>query len=276
MSKSEHERDMQADPLTSAPTSRDEANLPPTNDDAGVAADSTGANCPEQALFPPRPWGLGAVLAAIVTALAFLGLGVAVLALSTGEDGGATPLRFNVSLTVVVVVVLATAWIFGPAMHGGGLHSLGLRSSNTSKGSSWLLPPAVLVAVLIFNVVYVAIVNQLGFDFFIPEELPFDEFGPLALAISGFLVILAGPFAEEVFFRGFVLKGLTHRWRPVTGLLVSAAIFSFAHASPAILIPIFVAGMLLGWLYLRTGSLWGCVWVHGAQNGVAFIAALTL
>ncbi len=269
MSKSEHERHMQT-------ASQSPASLPPNDDDAGWAADSTGGGSPEQSLFPRRPWGLGAVLAAIVTALAILGLGLVVLALALGEDAAGSPLTFNVSLTVVVLVILATAWIFGPAIHGGGLASLGLRPSSTSKSSSWLLPPAVLVAVLVFNVVYVAIVNQLGIDWFIPEELPFDEFGPLALAISGFLVILAGPFAEEVFFRGFVLKGLSHRWRPLTGLLVSAAIFSIAHASLAIFIPIFVAGLLLGWLYLRTGSLWGSVWVHGAQNGVAFVAALTL
>ena len=227
-------------------------------------------------LFPPRPWGLGAVLAAIVTALAFLGLGLLVLALTVGEDGADSPLVFNISLAIVVVVILAAAWIFGPAMHGGGLRSLGLRDSKASRGASWLLPPAVLIAVLMFNAAYVAVVNQLGIDLLQPQELPFDEFGPLALAISGFLVVLAGPFAEEVFFRGFVLSGLIRRWGPVMGLVVSAVIFSIAHANLAILIPIFVAGLLIGWLYLRTGSLWSCFWIHGAQNAVAFIAALTL
>ena len=244
--------------------------------DGGFVASSSVVPAPVDALFPPRPWGLGAVLAGIVTALAFLGLGLLVLAFAIGEDGAVSPLTFNLSLATVVVVILATSWIFGPAMHGGGLRTLGLRAPRTSRGLSWVLPPAILVAVLMFNAAYVAVVNQLGIDALQPQDLPFDEFGPLALAVSGFLVVLAGPFAEEVFFRGFIQSGLVRRWGLVTGLIVSAAIFSIAHASVAILIPIFVAGLLIGWLYHRTGSLWSCVWVHGAQNGVAFFVALTL
>lgn len=244
--------------------------------DGGFVVSSSLVPEPEDALFPPRPWGLGAVLAGIVTALALLGLALLVLALAIGEDGAVSPFTFNLSLAIVAVVILTTAWIFGPAMHGGGLRSLGLRAPSTSRSLSWVLPPVILVAVLTFNAAYVAVVNQLGIDALQPQDLPFDEFGPLALAVSGFLVVLAGPFAEEVFFRGFIQSGLVRRWGPVTGLLLSAAIFSIAHASVAILVPIFVAGLLIGWLYFRTGSLWSCVWIHGAQNGVAFFVALTL
>lgn len=229
-----------------------------------------------ETLFSPRPWGLGAVLVAIVRALAFLSMALQALALSVGDTAADSSLTFNLSLGTVVFVILAMAWISGPAMHGGGLRSLGLRAPKSSLGVLLLLSLMVLIAVLLFNVVYVAVVNQLGIDLLQPPELPFEEFGSLALAISGFLVVLAGPFAEEVFFRGFVQSGLVRLWGPVAGLLVSAAIFSIAHASVSILIPIFVAGLLIGWLYIRTGSLWGCVLVHGMQNAVAFIAALTL
>ncbi len=263
---------------TPSPTSsfHDEANLPYPNGDEDGMAEPSGDDCPAETLFPPRPWGLGAVLAAVVTALAFLGLGLLVIALTVGEGGADSALVFNLSLAIVVVVILATAWIFGPAMHGGGPRSLGLRSPRIPRGLSWTLPPAVLFAVLTFNAGYVAAVNQLGIDALQPQDLPFDEFSPLALVASGFLVVLVGPFAEEVFFRGFIQSGLVRRWGPLTGLVVSAAIFGIAHASVAIFIPIFVAGLLIGWLYQRTGSLWSCVWVHGAQNGVAFFVALTL
>ena len=276
MTNPEDQGDARAE--TPIPTSafHDEANLPSPNDDERGIAGPSGDDCPAETLFPPRPWGLGAVLAGIVTALAFLGLGLLVITLTVGEGGVVSSLTFNLSLATVVVVILATAWIFGPAMHGGGARSLGLRTPRISRSFSWALLGAVLLAVLTFNAGYVAVVSQLGIDMLQPGDLPFDEFGPLALAASGFLVVLVGPFAEEVFFRGFIQSGLVRRWGPVTGLLVSAAIFGIAHASVAILIPIFVAGLLIGWLYHRTGSLWSCVWVHGAQNGIAFAVALTL
>ena len=276
MTRPEDLQDGQSDSPSRWPVSPDELQTPTSEGDEGWIAESSGSDDPEKTLFPPKPWGLGAVLAAIITALAFLGLGLFFVRLAVGEEGAETALAFNVGLAIIVVVMLTTAWLFGPAIHGGGLRSLGLRSSPASRRSSWLLPPAVLVAVLLFNGAYVAVVNQLGLDILQPPELPFSDYSPLALAITGIMVILAGPFAEEVFFRGFVLSGTVRRWGPVTGLLVSAVIFGLAHVSVAILIPIFVAGALLGWLYLRTGSLWACVCVHGAQNAAAFIAALTL
>ena len=132
------------------------------------------------------------------------------------------------------------------------------------------------LAVLLFNGAYTSVVNALGIEVLQPQDLPFDEYGATALVFSGIFVALAGPFAEELVFRGFVFRGLAHRWGPAAGILLSAAIFSIAHANVAVLIPIFVAGLLLGWLYHRTGSLWGCVWVHATQNAVAFSAALFL
>ena len=219
---------------------------------------------------------MGAVLAAIVTALAFLGLGLLLLLLTVSEENADSALVFNVSLAVLVVVIAATAWIFGPGMHGGGLRSLGLRPPQIAGNAPWLMPPLVLLAVLVFNGVYTSVVNALGIEVLRPQVLPFEEYGASALLFSGTLVALAGPFAEELFFRGLVMRGFVNRWGPTAGILVSAAIFSIAHANIAVLIPIFVAGLLLGWLYHRTGSLWGCVWVHATQNAVAFSAALFL
>ena len=257
---------------------KNELHVPPPEGDESWAAAPSGDTSADETLIPVASWGLTAVASAILVALAGLGLGLGLIFLrfAVGNEGVESALAFNVSLMVIVVMMFSTAWFFGPAMHGGGARSLGLIPSQTSRSMSWLLPPAVLVAVLLFNAAYVAVVTQLGIDLLKPQELPFDDYSPPALAITGVMVILAGPFAEEVFFRGFILSGLTRRWGPVVGLLVSAAIFSLAHASVAIIIPIFVAGALLGWLYLRTGSLWSCVWVHGAQNAVAFVAVLLL
>ena len=261
------------DPQTSF---QDESHVPQPEGNEDWIAYSSGSSGPEDKSIPARPWGLAAVAGAILVALAGLGLALTILRLAVGDEGAESALAFNVGLAIVVVVMLTTAWFFGPVLHGGGVRSLGLKPSHTSRSMSWLLPPGVLVAVLLLNAAYVAVVNLLGIDSLKPPELPFADYSPLALAITGVMVILAGPFAEEVFFRGFVLSGLARRWGPVTGLMVSAVIFSVAHASYALLIPIFVAGALLGWLYLRTGSLWSCIWAHGAQNAVAFAAALSL
>ena len=257
------------------PTNEDPQFPPPPPFDDEITTPPPNAD-QIHALFPPRPWGLGAVLAAIITALACLGVGLLVITLTVGEGGADSALVFNVSLIIIAVVLIPTAWLFGPAMHGGGLRALGLRPPQTTKQASWLLPPIAMIVMLAFNTAYVTLVNQLGIDWLTPPDLPFDEYGPLALTVAGIMVVIVGPFAEEVFFRGFVYSGLVLRWGVLAGLIVSALIFSLAHASVAILIPIFFAGVVLGWLYHRTGSLWGCVWVHVTQNAFAFAATLLL
>ena len=65
----------------------------------------------------------------------------------------------------------------------------------------------------------------------------------------------------------------------VRAVVASAAIFSIFHisqGSPGVLVPIFVTGLLLAWLYYRTGSLWASVMAHAGQNAVALAVTLYL
>jgi membrane protease YdiL (CAAX protease family) len=54
----------------------------------------------------------------------------------------------------------------------------------------------------------------------------------------------------------------------------SAALFALAHGLPVLLVPIFVAGLVLGWVRSRSGSLYPGMAVHMTLNAVAIAAAL--
>jgi membrane protease YdiL (CAAX protease family) len=82
------------------------------------------------------------------------------------------------------------------------------------------------------------------------------------------------PLSEEVFFRGFIFAGLSSRWGVTGATLVSAAIFSAFHISPGVLIPIFITGLLLAWLYHQTGSLWASIAAHAGQNAAALVVTI--
>ena len=116
--------------------------------------------------------------------------------------------------------------------------SLGLKIP--TRPGAWLLPILVWAAVLTFNGLYGVVVTEMGWDSLEPPDLPFDTFGAGSLAITGLLVIVLGPFAEEVFFRGFVMAGLARRWGPAVGIVASSLLFSLAHGSVALIVPIFV------------------------------------
>jgi membrane protease YdiL (CAAX protease family) len=98
----------------------------------------------------------------------------------------------------------------------------------------------------------------------------------LALILTG--VSIAAPVCEEFFFRGILQRGLTPAppASPVRALVVTAVIFSAFHMDPVGFAARAELGLLFGWLYLRTGSLWPGIGAHAANNivsSVLFLAA---
>jgi membrane protease YdiL (CAAX protease family) len=77
---------------------------------------------------------------------------------------------------------------------------------------------------------------------------------------------ILAPLVEEIFFRGFLFQGFRARYGWVPGLLLSSAIFGLAHLDPAALIPTFILGCLLAFLYQRTNSVWPGVIMHMLVN----------
>lgn len=91
----------------------------------------------------------------------------------------------------------------------------------------------------------------------------------------GYVVIgILAPFAEEVVFRGAILRKLLgmmeEKWHWVA-IAISAAIFGFVHLNVPQGIHAFLIGLLLGWMYYRTGSILPGILFHWVNNSVAFI-----
>ena len=98
-----------------------------------------------------------------------------------------------------------------------------------------------------------------------------------------FIVALLAPVVEEMVFRGAVLRVLlpptyhfsllTSHFSPLTSIavIVSALLFALAHLNPAQMPHAFLIGILLGWLYLRTGSILPGIVYHWANNTAAYI-----
>lgn len=106
----------------------------------------------------------------------------------------------------------------------------------------------------------------------------FEQQTPVELAIILTGVTIAAPVCEELFFRGIFQKGITPNppQSPVRALVVSAVVFSAFHLDPVGFTARVELGLLFGWLYLRTGSVWPGIGAHAANNlvsSVLFLAA---
>jgi len=90
-----------------------------------------------------------------------------------------------------------------------------------------------------------------------------------------FLIVGAifAPLVEEIFFRGFLFQGFRARYGWITAMLVSAAIFAVAHLDLVVLIPTFVLGCLLAYLYHRSNSVWPGIILHFLVNAFGLCGA---
>lgn len=217
------------------------------------------------------PWDLRDILtASLVLVVGMLILIIALIPISRYGGLTSAPL-VCIGLAMTSVMLLAVSWFFGPRKHHVSITSWGIRQPLVSSMSAFTLPVVILVVILTFNALYGWVTSELGWDILEPSNAFLDaDYGPYSLTIIGILVILIGPFAEEVFFRGFFLPGIAQSWGPKAGIITSALLFSLAHGEIALMIPISVAGLLLGWLYVRTDSLVMSFIVHSLQNTVAF------
>lgn len=192
----------------------------------------------------PRP--VGDLLAVVVQAVVFLGV---------------------VRLTVV-----------GPGVISWSGMGLGHRGGNALRS---LLGGAVYAGpvILVTSVIAVVAVQALG----VVPPSPLPPTGtPSGLALHLLAGAVIAPFYEEVLFRGFALTA----WRETVGargaIVRSSILFVLAHmlfvggatfdeavrlalVGGVVRIPIALA---LGWLFVRTGSLWGPIGLHAAFNGI--------
>ncbi|HBV94554.1 MAG TPA: hypothetical protein DEG26_07640 [Chloroflexi bacterium] len=100
--------------------------------------------------------------------------------------------------------------------------------------------------------------------------------GSVALTLLATAVI--APIAEEIIFRGFTFRWLQGRMPLWGAVMVSAALFSAAHvgwAEPTLFLPVFLDGLLLAYVYAKSGSVWPGVIIHASINVLATIIVLT-
>ncbi len=83
------------------------------------------------------------------------------------------------------------------------------------------------------------------------------------------IAVLPG-ICEELLFRGFMPRFFEHKsfWYPV---LISALLFAVFHLDPFRLLPTFLLGILLGWLTLRSGSIYNSMLSHTINNAFALL-----
>jgi membrane protease YdiL (CAAX protease family) len=128
---------------------------------------------------------------------------------------------------------------------------------------------AVLAAVLVVDLAsepFTGAGQQQGIT---PSHVPHGAHQWTLLALAFVMFGLLAPVSEELLFRGLGFASLGRHALPLT-----AALFAVAHRLPALLVPVFLAGLAIGWLRRRTGSILPGLAVHASLNIVGLALAV--
>ncbi len=138
----------------------------------------------------------------------------------------------NMAIAVPIVILGAFApTLVGVAMGGVFAPREARRNFWRRAGSFRLIPwPWLVLIVLLFPTIYVVafVADRLaGGAAFVLDPETFGSFG----AILGFLVfmLLGGPLAEELGWRGYLLPAMLRRWRALSASLILAVIWVVWH-----------------------------------------------
>ncbi len=184
-------------------------------------------------------------------------------------------------------IAVRVAWLLALLSSGLfiliALHAPRLRPTDVARalglnrftpGDLWL-PILAVAACYLFVSAYTAAVEALALEPFIPTPSSPSPVlrDPVALALYGVAAVIAAPLSEEAIYRGLAFTG-TLAWGFLPAAAFSSALFALSHRDPGALLPFFIVGLVIAWLYWRSGSLWDAIAFHVLFNGLSFILLL--
>lgn len=180
------------------------------------------------------------------------------------DNTGSTSPEFSMFLAYTVALLISVAF----ALYLKGVRSgkkfpikLGLVSAN---------PALVLWGVVMTFAVGVVVEPLLGF---FPEK--YMEMMLKMVSTGGWsfaMTVVCAPILEELLFRGVIQSGAQAKWGKFGGILISAAIFGAIHIIPQQVVNAFFIGIVLGYIYMRTQSLFAVILIHAINNAVAYLS----
>lgn len=215
---------------------------------------------------PPKPASWSA-------ADTWLGLGLLILivagylfALAQFEPSKSNSIFFVATFEFILLIPIAVIFLWRRV----SWIALGFKPFNRDAlalGCGLLV--AVYVLVIINNLIMMAlgVVTQ--------ADVISDILGEIdAPYLFAFTTAIVAPITEEMFFRGFLFKGLREKYGWVNALMFSSIIFALFHGQLATLLPTFLLGALFAYMYQRTESIFPGMVLHFTVNAMGALVLL--
>ncbi len=227
----------------------------------------------------PQVWSvfvgfLGALVLMLVGNVALLG----VAAVATGRGASGVD-RFVTSLVGISASAVVTVTCLGAISIGAGVVSHQPLAARLRLGPGRLGAPAIAAAS--FASMGASVAFSLGCDLaglkeggVLAEVTRAVLEAPSVHFVGALLALAVGPaLGEEIFFRGFAQTRLEARWGRWVAIAIASALFGLVHLDPKQGSFAFAAGLWLGFVASRAGSVRPSMIVHCANNAGSLLLA---
>jgi uncharacterized protein len=217
---------------------------------------------------PPATWGpVEAIPVFLLATLATVLVGVPLVAIRHFCGGQAVISTLVGELAFGGAVLL---WI--RYVNHGRIAAIGLPRRPVADVASGLVAGVALIVAgsLALYLVRALVSLFIGHQPSVPQQVMSCVRGP-ALGLLGPVVVLVAPFGEELFFRGFLYKGLRRRRSVAIATLISSVAFGAVHVIPLLIPALVVVGTGLALVYERRQSILASMVAHATFNLLGFI-----
>jgi membrane protease YdiL (CAAX protease family) len=198
---------------------------------------------------------------------------------SSGSDGEET------EITVAgLAAASAFAWlfsagvpIFATTVKGNGpVRDLGLRFRWADLAA---FPLGVFLQAVVVPILYwpiLRLLDQTTDDVAEEARKLTDAASGAGILVLVLVVCVGAPFAEELFYRGLLLRSVEKRWTLPVAIAASTLVFGVVHLQGLQLPALLLFGLVAGLLAARTGRLGPSMLCHAGFNAWTLFALLVL
>lgn len=222
------------------------------------------------------PWGFKD-LAIVGVSIAVLFVIVGYVLYLFGVDDKIEASKYKFLYTTAVFLIQWVVAILPLVVLTGIKYGFKLRFFGFAKVRFWEVLKLVALAFLIYiGISFIISIVTIYSDVKIPgyqmqeNILPFFGSSNIALISAGIVIVLVAPFLEEIFFRGFLLGTFVDKIGIFFGSVVSAVIFAAVHFQWQSIIPIFILGLIINMLVIKSKSIVPAIVFHVLNNGIVF------
>jgi len=238
----------------------------------------------------PAAWNMGEVFKIIILAFALTYFFLMVFVFFTGILESAMGVKFvfykNENFKMIFDTIVLDFCIFLTIaglllnVHKKKFASFGFVKKNALRNIFYGIAGyiGIIPVILIIGIVTYAILNVFGLK---PPPQPIvglflAEKNAVLVIASGVIAAVFGPVVEEIFFRGVMYNAVKKKIGIFWAILITSALFSLLHTHAMSyflvgFVPIMILGMVLAYLYEKTGSLIPSITLHILNNAGSVI-----